>query len=37
MSITGYLDFHPEIGVRAFVHESAQVIGEVRIGEDSSI
>ena len=37
MSITGYLEFHPEIGVRAFVHESAQVIGEVRIGDDSSI
>jgi len=37
MSITRYLDFTPAIGPRAFVHESAQVIGEVRIGSDSSI
>lgn len=37
MSITSYLDFTPAIGPQAFVHESAQVIGEVRIGVDSSI
>lgn len=37
MSITSYLDFTPAIAARAFVHESAQVIGEVRIGVDSSI
>jgi len=37
MSITRYLDFTPAIGPRAFVHESAQVIGEVHIGADSSI
>lgn len=37
MSITSYLDFHPEVGARAFLHESAQLIGEVRIGEDSSV
>lgn len=37
MAITSYLDFQPDIGARAYVHESAQVIGEVRIGEDSSV
>lgn len=37
MSITSYLDFTPATDPRAFVHESAQVIGEVRIGSDSSV
>ena len=37
MSITSYLDFDPAIGPRAYLHESAQVIGDVRIGEDSSV
>lgn len=37
MSISHYLSFLPTIGARAYVHESAQVIGDVRIGDDSSI
>ncbi|KQQ97167.1 gamma carbonic anhydrase family protein [Massilia sp. Leaf139] len=37
MSISSYLSFVPTIGALAYVHESAQVIGDVRIGEDSSI
>jgi len=37
MSITGYLDFHPTIGPRTYLHASAQVIGDVLIGDDSSV
>ena len=37
MSITSYLDFEPAVGARAYLHESAQVIGDVRIGEHSSV
>jgi carbonic anhydrase/acetyltransferase-like protein (isoleucine patch superfamily) len=37
MSITSYLGFEPTIGKRAYLHESAQVIGDVQIGEDSSV
>jgi carbonic anhydrase/acetyltransferase-like protein (isoleucine patch superfamily) len=37
MSIISYLDFHPAVATRAYLHDSAQVIGEVRIGEDSSV
>ena len=37
MPITNYLDFHPTVGARAYLHASAQIIGDVRIGDDSSV
>jgi len=37
MTIDAYLDAAPEIHDRVFVHDSAQVIGDVIIGDDSSI
>lgn len=37
MTISSYLDFHPAVGVRTYLHPSAQIIGEVRIGDDSSV
>jgi carbonic anhydrase/acetyltransferase-like protein (isoleucine patch superfamily) len=37
MPVTSYLDFDPAIGARVFLHDSAQVIGDVRIGDDSSV
>ncbi|WP_020656666.1 gamma carbonic anhydrase family protein [Massilia niastensis] len=37
MPLTSYLDFHPTVGTRAYLHESAQIIGDVRIGDDSSV
>jgi carbonic anhydrase/acetyltransferase-like protein (isoleucine patch superfamily) len=37
MAITSYLDTAPDIGNGVFLHNSAQVIGDVTIGEDSSI
>lgn len=32
-----YLNHHPRLGARAFVDDSAQVIGDVEIGDDSSV
>ena len=37
MPITSYLDTRPVLGMRAYLHESAQIIGDVRIGDDSSV
>ncbi|MBI4936975.1 MAG: gamma carbonic anhydrase family protein [Nitrosomonadales bacterium] len=37
MSISAYLDITPTIGARVFAHASCQIIGEVSIGDDSSI
>ena len=37
MAISSYLDVSPQVGARAFIHASAQVIGEVTLGEDSSV
>jgi len=36
-SIRPYLGTHPKLGARVFIDESAVVIGDVIIGEDSSI
>ena len=37
MTIRKFKDFSPKIGVQAFVDESAVVIGNVELGDDSSI
>ena len=37
MPLAPYLDDTPILGVRVFVHISAQIIGNVKIGNDSSI
>jgi carbonic anhydrase/acetyltransferase-like protein (isoleucine patch superfamily) len=37
MPLTAYLDTFPVLGERVFLHDSAQVIGDVILGEDSSI
>jgi carbonic anhydrase/acetyltransferase-like protein (isoleucine patch superfamily) len=37
MSLSSYLDATPVIGERVYLHPSCQVIGEVKIGCDSSI
>ncbi len=37
MAISNYLNTAPILGGRVFVHPSAQVIGEVTLGEDSSV
>ena len=37
MSLAAYLDDTPILGTRVFVHASAQIIGNVKIGNDSSI
>lgn len=37
MAISPYLDGLPQLGERAYVHPSAQVIGSVRLGADSSV
>lgn len=37
MPVSPYLDHHPEIAEGVFLHGSAQVIGDVRIGRDSSV
>lgn len=36
MPISNYLDTHPTLGSRVYLHPSCQVIGDVRIGDDSS-
>ena len=37
MPLSPHLDDTPTLGVRVFVHASAQIIGNVKIGDDSSI
>lgn len=37
MPLSPYLDTYPVIRERVFLHASAQVIGDVRIGDDSSV
>lgn len=37
MSLTSYLDTSPQLAPRIYLHPSAQVIGDVRIGHDSSL
>ncbi len=37
MPLAAYLNDTPIFGMRVFVHASAQIIGNVRIGDDSSI
>lgn len=37
MPISAYLDTLPALGARVFLHDSAQVIGDVSIGDDSSV
>ncbi len=37
MPITAYLDAMPVLGERVYLHPSCQVIGEVTIGDDSSV
>lgn len=37
MTIKRYLDVSPELGERVFVDDSAVVIGDVKIGDDSSV
>ena len=37
MTISAYLDTLPVLGARVFLHDSAQVIGDVQIGDDSSV
>ena len=37
MAISNYLDTAPVIGERVFLHPSAQVIGDVKLGDDSSV
>lgn len=37
MPLTSYLSTHPVLAERVFVHDSAQVIGDVTIGRDCSI
>jgi carbonic anhydrase/acetyltransferase-like protein (isoleucine patch superfamily) len=37
MSISNFLDTTPAIGDKVFLHPSCQVIGDVKIGEDSSV
>lgn len=37
MPLSNYLDAAPQLGERIYLHASAQVIGDVRIGADSSV
>lgn len=37
MPLTPYLDFSPDVGVHTFLHPSCQIIGDVTIGDDSSV
>jgi carbonic anhydrase/acetyltransferase-like protein (isoleucine patch superfamily) len=37
MPISSYLDTTPSLGDRVFIHASAQVIGDVVLGDDSSV
>jgi carbonic anhydrase/acetyltransferase-like protein (isoleucine patch superfamily) len=37
MALSSYLGSHPDIGAHTYIHPSAQVIGEVSLGEHASI
>ena len=37
MSLAAYLDITPMLGARVYAHHSCQIIGDVTIGDDSSI
>lgn len=37
MAITPYLNTSPSVGERAYLHSSCQVIGDVTLGDDSSV
>ena len=37
MATSSYLDTRPVLAERTFIHASAQVIGDVQIGADSSV
>lgn len=37
MPLSRYLDISPQLGARTYLHPSCQVIGDVSIGDDSSI
>ncbi len=37
MSVAAYLDKMPTLGARVYAHSSCQIIGEVSIGDDSSV
>lgn len=37
MPLSSYLETYPTLGERVFIHDSAQVIGDVTLGEDVSI
>ena len=37
MPLTPYLTTHPQLAERTFIHPSAQLIGDVHIGADSSV
>ena len=37
MPLSTYLDAAPQLAERVYVHESAQIIGNVRLGADSSV
>jgi len=37
MSLSSYLNIAPELGERVYLHPSCQIIGDVKIGDDSSV
>jgi len=37
MSVSSYLNTSPTLGDRVYLHPSCQIIGDVKIGEDSSV
>ena len=37
MPLTSYLDTFPKLGEACYIHDSAQIIGDVQIGRDSSV
>jgi len=37
MPLSPYLDTHPVLAARSFIHSSAQLIGDVQVGADSSV
>lgn len=37
MPLSAYLDTYPQIGQRVYLHDSAHVVGDVQIGDDSSV
>ena len=37
MPLAPYLDTFPQLGARTYLHDSAHVVGDVQIGDDSSV